>query len=87
MQRDRRALARGVGMRESNMTENGEPTNASLRKAEQLLGNRGSAQDKAPGVAELSAAIRGVGYALLAIREELAAYRADVQQQIGPARR
>jgi hypothetical protein len=69
------------------MTENSEPTKAHLHKAEQLLGNRGTPPDKTPGVAELSAAIRGVGYALLAIRDELAGLREDAQQRAGPARR
>jgi hypothetical protein len=69
------------------MTDNDEQNKLHLSKAEQLLGNRGGPADKTPGVAELSAAIRGVGYALLAIRDELAAQRTDTQQRAGPARR
>ena len=69
------------------MREHADAATGPLSKAEQLLGKRSSAQDHPQGVAELSAAIRGVGYAILAVRQELAALREESQQRSGPARR
>ena len=68
------------------MTENSEPTNLHRSKAEQLL-SRKAAVGSPPGVAELAAAVRGVGFALLAIQDELAKLRADAQQRAGATRR